>query len=141
VCGSSRQERASALSPKGQARQRCRGEKRSQPEATKDDRVPRYMDERPQHLTLELRPVRGEPANQPSVRGSVATQPRCGRLDRAFDDDGGAVVERMRDLGGRKDPLEPVLLEGKRSEERGGRTERVNCRAQVVDVTRQRQLR
>ena len=101
----------------------------------------RHVEKRPEDLPLELRPVRGKAADEPSVGVCVATKPRRGCLDRALDDGRGAVIERMHDLGGRKDPLEPVLLERQRPEERGGRPEWVNRRAEVVDVARQRQLR
>ena len=141
MCRCSRQERASRLFAKGNASQHRRREECSKSEPAECDGMSGHVEKRPQNLPLELRPVGGKAADQPSVGGCVATEPRRGCLDRALDDSRGAVVERVHDLGGRKDPLEPVLLERQRPEERGGHTEWVNRRAEVVDVARHRQLR
>jgi hypothetical protein len=51
------------------------------------------------------------------------------RVGGAADEQGGAVVERMRERGGR---LDPVDVELERPEERRGGGERMDCRADVV---------
>jgi len=47
----------------------------------------------------------------------------------------------MRERHAGMDPLEPVLLQWQRVEVRGGRAERMDRRAEVVDETGQRELR
>ena len=66
---------------------------------------------------------------------------RAHRLrERAVEDTGGAVVERMRERELRVRELEPVTREIERSERRRARGERMDRRAHVVQVSGQRQL-
>jgi hypothetical protein len=60
------------------------------------------------------------------------------RRRRALDDQSRAVVERVRERGGRRDPVD---VEAEGAEERRCRGERVNRGADVVSETRERQLR
>ena len=63
----------------------------------------------------------------------LAPEGRGGTLD----DEGGAVVERVRERGGRVDPFD---VEPEGVEERRRRAERVNRGADVVSEARERQL-
>ena len=88
----------------------------------------------------DLLPASGERAHQPPVPAGVGAERGRRLVDRADEQRRGPVVERMRERGRRLDPLDAVLLERHRAQERRGDRERVDRRAHVVDEPGQRQL-
>ena len=98
----------------------------------------RQMGDRSHQLALELVPTVYERPEQPAVRVTVRAQSRCGVLERARCEHGGAVSQRMSDCSGRLDQVE---LELERAEERGGEDRRMDRGADVVSKSRERQLR
>ena len=87
-----------------------------------------------------VRPGVDERPKEAGVGISVPAEPLRGLHDRAAQHDGLAVVERMRERKRRLDPLEAVILERNRPEERRGGGHRMDRRAEVVDEPGERQL-
>src|SRR5687767_15718998 len=71
------------------------------------------------------------------VRVGPSREGGDGGPDIPMDESGGAVVERMRELDGRLDPLEPVRREVQLPEQRRRTTQRMYGAAHVVDHARQ----
>jgi hypothetical protein len=102
--------------------------------------VSREADERRKHRGRQELPRARRAPDEPTVGGSVIAQPGRGPPDRPVERGCRPVVERMRELDRRVDPLEPVLGEGQGPEEGRCDAGRVKGRADVVDEARQRQL-
>ena len=122
-----------------EARDARGGLQRAPPEPCDGQRVTRYSQRR-EHCIFEPRPCRDGRANRRAVDRRVRSESSGRCLDRPFQDRGGAVVQRVRDRARRFDPLDAVLAERHRSEERRRAGKRVNGRADVVRESRQRQL-
>src|SRR5215213_4480222 len=94
---------------------------------------------RREHIFGQLGPCRHKRRVLSTPSRTAVAQAERGGIDRAFEEDGGAVVEGMCERGGRLHPLEPVGIEGKAAEERGRPREWVDCRAHVVGEAGQRE--
>ena len=66
---------------------------------------------RPQRIRRNLFPVLGNWSNESVVSLAVGSKRTTGFLDGRAQNRGWPVVERVRECGGRMDPLESVLLE------------------------------
>jgi hypothetical protein len=134
------EERPSAEAREPRAGEARRRPERLQAEAGEAEGMPRDGDDRPENPRLERLPRFDDRPHEPAVRRPVGAQPGGGLPDRALEEDGASVLERMREGGGRLDQLEPVLRQRERAEEGRAGNERMDRRAVVVDEAGQRQL-
>ena len=81
----------------------------------------------------------GQRFQQSLIRGGVGAQACCSGLDGSLQDRRGAVVERMGQCKRWVDPLQTVLRERKRAEQRGEHRHRMNGRADIVSKSGKRQ--
>ena len=114
-------------------------EDRVQAEAGEDERMPRQP-EGAEYLAQDRVGISYQRPHEARIRRRIGAERSRRAGKRALEHRGGAVVERVRERGRRFDPLEPVLLERQRAEERRALDERVDCRADVVPKSGQRQL-
>ena len=103
--------------------------------------MPRYPEERAERVGGELVPRARKRLDQPAVHAPVGAEAARGRIDRAFEQDGGAVVEGMRERRRRLDPLEPLATEIERAEERRRGAHRMERGTDVMEKSRQGQRR
>lgn len=78
----------------------------------------RERERRTGHHRAELREIARDAADGPRPRAGVRAEGDGGALDRAMDEDGRTVVERMRQWRGRMDPLNAVVRQWQPREER-----------------------
>jgi hypothetical protein len=97
----------------------------------------RDVQERREQRSFERGPRSDRPGKELSVGVSIDTQAACGRLERAVHHDRRAVVQRVRQRGGR---LHHGQIELEPTEERRRWNQRVDRRADIVPEPRQRQL-
>ena len=96
--------------------------------------------QRAEHLPQHVAPIGSQRSHQPPVGSRVAAQLGGGRCHRALHQDRAAVIQRMRDGGGREDPLETVVRQWEIPKERRCHAERMDRRANVMHEAGQRQL-
>ncbi len=139
VRGETREQAARLLTAKRAAGDHARGQRRERREAGKRSGMPRPPEWR-QQVLADLVVLLRERPHEPPVAPCVNPE-RGGRVGDGADEQRGApVVERVRESRRRLDPLDAVLLERHRAQERRGDGERMDRRADVVDEARQRQL-
>ena len=96
---------------------------------------------RAEHDRGEVVPALRERTHEVGVGRAVATaEARRRLLERPVQHGGAAAVERVGGLHVRLDQLEAVLVQRQRAQERRADRERVDRRADVVPVARERQL-
>ena len=135
------EERARVL-PFKPAVGKCAGRAdRLQPEAGQHERVLRQVQHRLQDLVGEVGPRLHEGPGEGRVGLAVHAQPLRRPLNRLVKRRRVPVRDRLGHRDVRADPRQPVLFEGERLEERRGRPEGVDRRADVVDEAGPRQLR
>ena len=139
MCGTAGEQRASTFGAKqAPAKQGCRAE-RGNPEPGQQQWTKWEM-RRPEDLVEQLARMVEERADEPPVRGVVATERAGGRIDGLGEDDRRFGVHGMRDRRGWLDPVEAVLRKRKRREERREDAERMCGGADVVVESGQREL-
>ena len=118
------------------ARQDRRRQHRLDAETGEENRVPRHVHDRPQHVVGEIVEATRKAADDRSVRLAVDAQ--CGnrRIEIGLRDCTAAVVERVREWNLRMYPFEPETLERLRPEEGRCHPQHVHRRADVVDDIR-----
>ena len=104
------------------------------------ERMARRAERRRQHIVGELSPDANERRMKPPPVIAPRAQPVRGRVERALQDRGGAVVERVRQGRRRLDPRESQVGQREGAEERRGEGERVDRGADVVGEPRQGEL-
>ena len=130
-----REEAARLLAAKGHPGERRRRRSGPHAEAGERDRV-RGNVERPEEVLEQRLGIAGERCEESPPASVVLAQRRHLRVRRALEQRCGPVVERMRERRGRLDPLDAVLRERQRAEERRRDAERVDRRADVVHEAR-----
>ena len=133
------EEAARLLAAEREPRERRRRRRRPHAEARQRERMRGNVQRREDVLEQRLG-IAGERREEPPPARLVLAEPAHGRVRRALEQGRGSVVERVRERRRRLDPLEAVLRERQRAEERRRDAERVDRRADVVDESRQRQL-
>ena len=129
-----RQEGARFAFPEGHAGQELRRQKAGQPEPGQQHRVAGRPG-RPQDHVEKRRRMADERLQQGPVGGLVTTQARRGLGHRTLDDDGGAVIEGVRQWRRRSDQVQ-----AQRTEKRHQRRQGHDRRADVVAESRLQQL-
>jgi hypothetical protein len=138
--GGEPREHAARLRPaEGQAGEQRRRQRRPRAEAGQRERVGGKVQRGEQVLEQRLG-IAGERLEDVPPPAVVLTETACGRSRRALEEGRGAIVERVGERRRRLDPLDAVLGERQRAEERRRDPERVDRRTDVVDESRQRQL-
>jgi len=135
------EDRARPVAAERAAREDARGPERHEAEARQRDRMPGERQERTGHGRPQPRKVARDLADGARPGARVGAETGGGALDRAVHEDGGAVVEGMRQRRRRVDPADAVVRERELREERRRRRERMDRGADVVDEAGQRQLR
>ena len=137
--GEPAEERPRAVAREPPPGEHGRGEQRARREPRRRAQVPRAAERREQQVAQ----IVGDPdegLEQAPVRGSVLAEAGRGLRDGALEHSRRSVVERMCERRRRVDPLQAVLLERQRAQERRADRPRVDRRADVVAEARQRQL-
>src|SRR4029079_1625309 len=88
----------------------------------------------------EIAPSTDVGLHERAPRIAVGAERGGGVIERTGEQRGGAVVERVREVDLRVRPLETVLGERERAEERRRRREGMYCGAHVVDYARKGEL-
>src|SRR5581483_2229847 len=100
--------------------------------------MPRKMEDRLQKLVSQFVPIAGERADQAAIRVGIAVElPRC-KIDIPIQAGCRTVIERVRQWNFRLDPLETKLLQRQSFEKRRTGRERMNCRTNIMQKSRQR---
>ena len=133
------EERAGAFPAKRGACERRRRQCAARGEARERERMARAA-EWPEQVSQHERCVANERRHQARVTGRILPERRPGRRDRALEHRSRSVVERMSERRRRPDPLDAVLRERQRREERRGDGEWMDRRAHVVLEPRRGQL-
>src|SRR5437016_14675731 len=94
MCGQTCDERAGPLAAKGMLGHTRSGTEHGQSETHRCKRM-RGNAERTLYAGFEPRPCGNEQPHKSNVTPGVCTEILCGLLDGAFEDYGGAVIERM----------------------------------------------
>ena len=101
----------------------------------------RRKTERVLHAGLEFRPCRDERPHEPNVAPAIVAKILRGLLDGAFEDYGGAVIERMSQRRRGMNPFQAVLRKRQASKKGRPHSHGVNGGTHVVQETGQRQFR
>jgi hypothetical protein len=101
---------AGALAAEQQSRQTGCGQQGRRTKAQQAERMPRKA-QRAEHFREHVAPVRGQRPHQPSVSRGVGAELRGGGLDRAFDQDGRTVIQRMRNGRGWENPRQAMFCQ------------------------------
>src|SRR5438445_2990492 len=106
--GQPREQRARPLAAKGMPGQARSGAEHGQSETHRCERM-RWKTEGVLHAGLEFRPCRDERPHEPNVAPAIVAKILRGLLDGAFEDYGGAVIERMSQRRRGMNPFQAVL--------------------------------
>src|SRR6266851_3108368 len=118
------------------ARRRERGEaKAREQEWTTREQVQRLKD-----FGRKRGPMSDEWLQQAAPALAVATQHRFGVAEIAFESDGSAIVEGMRERRGRVNPLQAVFLQRERRKKWRAGAERMDRGAKIMEETRECEL-
>src|SRR6267378_2697015 len=101
----------------------------------------RDTDQRTESIRREIVPLADKRFDEPPVRATIRTKPRGGGIQRALEEDGGAVVKRVREGDGWLDPFQAFLHQAQPAEERRRGAQRMDRGAEIVDKTGEGQRR
>src|SRR6266576_2803454 len=138
--GDSSEQRARRLVLEKKFRKECRRASRRNSKSCESNRMPRQVQHRLQKFGGQVFPVAQKRLEQPPIGGSVDIQLRCCKIDITLQTRGGSIIERMRQRDIRLNPGEPESIEWESFEKRRTGSEWMNCRAEIVDETGQRQF-
>ena len=140
MCSHSGKQSASARPAKVRFSEPPRRANRCQPEPGQAQRVARHSKGR-QHVVAQARPCIGKRLEQRAPR--LAVPPQIGRraVDRTLQQHRAAVIQRVREWSFRMHPLKTVRRQRKLLEARRTHCQRVHRGADIVDKSRERQLR
>src|SRR6266487_5827317 len=124
-------------------RQTLRRTQGSEAEATecKGMAEQRRQAQRSQESLLNEGPIGDKSGHKPFVGSGVNIQGGACCINRAFEQDGAAIVEGMREGKRRLNPFQTVLCQGQRAKERRVQAERMDRGAHIVHETRQCQFK
>src|SRR6266567_2466540 len=138
--GDSSEQRARRLVLEKKFRKPCRRAGRRNSKSCESNRMPRQVKHRLQKFGGQFFPVAQKRLEQPPIGGSVDIQLRCCKIDITMQTRGGPIIERMRERDLWLNPGEPESIEWESFEKRRTSSEWMNCRAEIVDETGQRQF-
>src|SRR6266550_5884416 len=138
--GDSGEQRARGFVFEKKFREQCCRANRGNSKSCESNRVSRQVQHRLQKFGGQFFPVARKRLEQPPIGGSVDIQLRCCKVDITMQTRGGPIIERMRERDLWLNPGEPESIEWESFEKRRTGSEWMNCRAEIVDETGQRQF-
>ena len=116
------------------------GEKSVQPETRHQQGMTGDGGKRAKDFRGEVAPMLDERLHKFEPGSAVRTERLSGCIEIAIEQDCGAVIERLRERGGRLNPREAMVVQRQRREERRAHGEGMHGRSEVVDEAGERQF-